>query len=378
MTISPDYQDYIDLTIYDKSPTDIVAAAQTTLQSRIPDWIPSSTNIEVMLLEALAIEVSETVFSINRVPENVLRALIALYGVVADPGAPPTVDLTFNAYDTDGYVIPAGTEVSILTSAGEYISFFTDEEATIASTTTSVTVGSTATSYTNIANGLPIGTEGELINPIEGVETVETATIVTGGDLPETIDSWTERGVQRLARLSDTLVIAKHFTQAALENPLVFRANTVDNWNSNASPPTTPGNDPGYVAVVVYGDGAALTTGQKAAINTDLSQRANANLVINVIDPTITTVNVTASVKVLAGYNQTTVLNAVKSAVEQYLNPATWAWSGSVRRNELIVVMDKVAGVDYVGTITAPSSDVTLGNGNTLAKYGTVTITAVT
>lgn len=377
MSVSPDYTDFIDLTIYDKDPTDVYEAAVAVLQSRIPDWAPSSTNIEVMLLEALAIEVSETIFNINRIPENMLRVLLALYGVVQDAGSAPTVDIEFTAYDDSGYVIDAGTEVVITTATGETVSFFTDAEATILAGNTTVTTSATADQNTNIANGIPIGTEAELIDAIVGLETAETATVIAGGTLPESIDSWTTRGTQRLRRLVDTLVIPTHFTQAALEEPLVFRANTVDNYDPTADPPGSPGDHPGNVTVVVYGDGGPLTSGEKATLDTSLSDRANANLIVHVIDPTIVTVNVTATIAIQPGFVEADVITAVTARLEEYLSPTTWPWSGVVRRNELISVIDQVAGVDYVGTLTTPAADVVVGADTALADSGTITITAV-
>lgn len=377
MSVSPDYTDFVDLTIYDKGPQDIYDAAEATLQTRIPDWSPTATNIEVMLLEALALEVGETVFSLNRIPESMVRVLLSLYGVTFDSGQPPVVDLLFTAQDTDGYIIPAGTEVAVLMSNNEYISFFTDVELTITEGNAVGTVAATATVYTNIANGIASGTTGELVDAIVGIDAVETASVVADGRLPEDVESWTFRGVQRLRRLVDTLVIPQHFIQAALESTLVIRANAVDNYNPYADPAGSPGDHPGYVTVVVYGDGAPLSTSEKADLETSLEQRAMANLIINVIDPTITNIDVAASVAVEATADEATVLAAVETRLAEYLNPATWPWAGTVRVNELISVIDQVPGVDYVDAITTPSADIVLGVGETLVDAGTFTITAV-
>lgn len=377
MSVSPDYTQFIDLSVYDKDITDIVEAAQTTLQSRIPDWVPSATNIEVMLLEAMAIEVAEAVFSINRIPTTLVQALLALYGVEQDTGTAPTVDLTFTAYDTAGYNVPAGTEVVITTNSGDTVSFFTDAELIIAESTDSGTISATATVNTDIANGIIIGTEVELVDSITGIETVETATVVAGGVNPETLDAWTQRGIQRLQRLSDALVIPVHFTQAALEDPNVFRANTVDNYDPTEDPPSSPGDNPGHVTVVVYGAGGPLTSGQKADIQDSMELRALSNLVIHVVDPTVVTVNVTAAIKVKAGYVEADVIDAVEARLDNYLDPTVWPWAGVVRRNELISIIDQVDGVDYVDALTAPASDVNIGIGTSLATPGTLTITAV-
>ena len=377
MSVSPDYSQFVDLSLYDKDAADIYEAAITTLQSRMPDWEPTSTNVEVMLLEALALEVSETVFSLNRLPETMIRVLLSLYGVEIDSGERPTVDLEFTAFDSAGYTIPAGTEVSIQTSTGDFVSFFTDEAATIVEDTTTVVVGATSDQFTNIANGLPVGTTASLLDSLEGVESVQTDTVVSGGALPESIESWTIRGAQRLRRLVDTLVIPIHFTQAALEDPNVFRANTVDNFDPTADPSGDPGDHPGNVTVVVYGDGGPLTSGQKMDLPESLEQRANANLIIHVVDPTIVTVDVEVEIVVKPTFTEATVIQAVEARLAEYLSPTSWPWSGTVRRNELISVIDQVSGVDYVSDLVEPAADVVVGADTALAADGTITVTAV-
>ena len=370
---SPDYAQFIDLSLYDKSATDILTAAQVTLQSRIPDWVPSNTNIEVMLMEAMALEVSETVFSVNRLPITMLRALLALYEVDQNPGTPPSVELTFTAYDTDGYTIPAGTEVILTLDNDEYISFFTDAVATIVATTTTIAVTATSTAYTDVANGVVSGTSCLLVNSLIGIDFVETSSVVSGGTIPETVDAWTLRGTQRLQRLVDTLVIPEHFTSAALEDANVFRANTINNYDPAVGP--APGDNPGHVTVVVYGDNAEVSDPNKTALQASLAARANANLNIHVIDPTLTTQAVTATIVVEAGYVAADVIADVEAALTAYLNTNTWPWEGTIRRFELVTVIDAVAGVSYVDTLTVPAADVTLADGATLASVGVLTIT---
>jgi hypothetical protein len=197
MSVSPDYTEFVDLSIYDKDPTDILAAAKATLQSRIPDWVPANTNVEVMLMEALAVEIGETIFSINRLPSTMMKILLALYGVEINSGTPPTTTLTFTAYDTDGYAIPLGTEVAILTGTGEYVSFFTDVEGAVVQGQTTATIAATANVNTNIANGLPSGTVGELAVALIGIDSVETGSTIVNGSFPEREEAWTERGIQR-------------------------------------------------------------------------------------------------------------------------------------------------------------------------------------
>jgi uncharacterized phage protein gp47/JayE len=126
---------------------------------------------------------------------------------------------------------------------------------------------------------------------------------------------------------------------------------------------------------VVYGNGATLSSGDKTTILNSITPLTLANLQTHVIDPTITTVAVTATVKKLAGYDSTALNTAITTAIQNYLSPMTWDWSGTVRRNELITLISNVPGVDYVTTLTAPAADVTLTGNGTLAQAGTVTIT---
>jgi hypothetical protein len=373
MSVSPDYTEYIDLSIYDKDPIDIVEAGKATLQARIPDWVPSNTNIEVMLMEALAVEVGETIYSLNRLPETMLRVLLALYGVPRDAGTPPTVDVRFYPYDGSDYVIPAGTEVSILTTTGEYMSFYTDEEDWMYGNPR--TISCTAVANTNIANGIPSGTAASVIDAVIGVEYAETDSDVVNGALPETVEAWTARGVQVLQRLVSTLVIPEHFTAAALENPLVYRATTIDNYDPLTGP--NPGDNPGYVTVAVYGTTGPLTNGQMTTIQSTLQPIANANLIVSVIEPVVSDIDVEVVFVQKEGYDPSLVRDAVDARLREYLNPLSWEWGKDVRVYELVSVIDQVEGVDYVDEVVEPVGNVAVGGPSGLANAGIIAVSWV-
>ena len=173
--------------------------------------------------------------------------------------------------------------------------------------------------------------------------------------------------------MTDTLVIPEHFTQLALEQAYVTRANAIDNYDPTSGNPV--GDDAGHITVVVYGNGANVSAPNKTTLLTLLENNSAANLGVHLVDPTITTVNVTATVKKIDSYDSTVVLNSVVDAIEAYLSPTTWPWSGTVRRNELITLISNVVGVDYTVSLSAPASDVVLGADTVLANAGTVTIT---
>jgi uncharacterized phage protein gp47/JayE len=367
---SPDIQGYVDLTIYDVGPGELVDRALLDAEAKMPDWQPREGNTEMVLLEALAVEVSELVYSLNRVPSGVLDGLLLLYGVERSLGTPPTATATFTLTAPTGYQLPVGTTVRLDLGGEEApLEFTTDAAVTVPQGATSVTAAITATRATDAANAQPAGTALAMVTPIPYVDRVELATAVSGGTGPEDDVAYRNRGVQRLARLVSTLVRPDHFTADALETVGVYRAMTLDNWNVTAA-------GAGHVTVAALGlNGALLSTAAKDDIQARLDSRAQTNLAVHVIDPTITAVDVTVTVKALDGYDAAAVTANVQARLDAYLSPDTWGWGGTVRRNELIAQIDRAEGVDYVVTLDAPTGDVALAGAAPLADLGLLTVT---
>jgi len=373
---SPDATPYVDLSLFDKDPQDIFNDALVNLQSYLPEWEPREGHTEVLLMESLALEVAQLIFAINRVPGAVLEVLLRLYGVDRDPGAFPAGTATFTFVDDTGHNLPLGTRVAVAVPGLEDgMVFATIANVDIPEGTTEVTVPIVGTIATAAANGLPSTTPVELLDSVVSVEFVDLAGPIGGGSGPEEDDEWFARGINRFARLTETLVLPGHFVSAALERPEVERAFTVDNYDPTSG--NDPGEDAGHVTLAVYGDGAALSGAQKTAIATDFDSKVLANLAVHVVDPTITNVNVTVQVVAVPGADPAVVELAVEEALTAYLSPSTWEWSSTVYRNELISLVDQVVGVQRVDTITTPAADLPLGGVAPLAAPGVLTVTVV-
>lgn len=483
---TPDLTPYIDLTFYDKDPQDIIDEAMLDLQTKLPDWQPREGNVEVLLLESLALPVAQSIFAINRLPGAVVMAILRLYGIEPDPGLQPTVQLTFNVSDALGHDIPADTGVRLDLAGGlEPVVFTTTEALAIPAGSSSGTVLASGDRFTADANGVASGTVVQLIDSIPFVDTVVTASLINDGIDPQTDDEWIERGVQRFARLSETLVLPRHFEAKALENPSVIRAKALADYTPTAlttptgvtaTPQTTggtlaagtysyrvsainangetlasaavtatttgttgrvtvawsavapgealapsgyriygrvggselllatvasnvitwddtgaitpagalpaanttvgaPGTAAGHVTVAVYGNAATVPADVKATLDADMEDAAAANLSVHVIDPTITTQNVTVTVARKAGYDDATVVANVTAAIQAFLSPATWDWDTTIRRNQLMSVISNADGVDYVDTLTTPAADVALSGYATLVTAGSVAVT---
>jgi hypothetical protein len=372
---SPDVSEYVDLALYDKDPETLLAQALSDATAKFPGFAPRAGSAERVLLETLSLPASELIFALNRLPGAVTQVLLRLFGVERDEGTAPVATATFTLSDDLGHTVPAGTRLRLdLGEDADAIIFTTDAALVVGAGNLTGTVAITGDRPTDEANGTATGTDLALIDSISFVAGAELATPVANGSSPESDVDWLDRGVIRLRRLVTTLVHPAHFTSAALEEADVDRATTLDNYDPGQA--GDPGDHVGHVTVAVLGaNGAALSGPRKLEIEADLEEIALANLDVHVVDPTITPVDVTATVVRTVTADSATVDAAVVAAIEAYLDPASWPFAKTVRRNELIALIDGVAGVDYVDTLTVPAADVVLAGVAPLADAGVIDIT---
>jgi hypothetical protein len=368
---SVDATPFTDLTIFDRSADDVREMALVEAETQLPEWTRRAGTNEMAILGAMALEVAEAIYAINRVPSSVMEGLLTLFDLERDAGLEAVTSVTFTLADGAGYTVPAGTRVRLDTASGPVV-FTTDADLVIAPGLTTGTVAATASAVGSTPNGTLAGTAVTTIDPVFFVESAVLGAAVSLGRDPEDVVDWFERGAQRLTRLTDALVLPAHFEAAALEDANVARVLAIDLYDGTGGPPYT---DTGHITVVVRGASGNLSAGQKTALETTLETDALASLDVHVIDPTITTVPVTVTVKAKAGYVAADVQADVEDAIDGYLDPATWPWAATVRRTELIPLIDGVAGVDYVDTLTAPAVDVPLTGDGPLADAGVITVT---
>lgn len=368
---SIDVSGYVDLAPYDREVADLIDRALLDAGAKLPGWVPREGNTEVVLIEALALEVAEIIYAANRIPGAVTEVLARLFGVERSEGVVPTTTITVTLTDLAGHEIPIGTTFRLPQGGSSPDLLFSLDAGVVVPAGSNVAAGRAATGdrATDEANATAAGTAVELIDPVSFIDSAVLATQVAGGVSPEGPVEFLGRAVQRFSRLNETLVLPAHFTAAALEEVGVFRATTIDNWNINASAS-------GHVTVAVVGQGGAmLTAAAKTTLEDRLESLALANLDVHVVDPTITAVAITTTVMRLATYTSAVVGANVAAALDAYLSPDTWPWAGTVRYNELIALLDGVEGVNYVVNLTAPAGDVVLAGSAPLADLGALAVT---
>jgi hypothetical protein len=374
---APDLSNYVDLRIFDVSDQEMVDTALANLQLNLPGWIPNEANTEVVILEALALQMAEGIVAVNRLPGAVVVAVLKLMGIEPDYGNPPNATATITFGDTLGHDIPGGTRVALTLSDGSTVIFLVEPPGlSVAPGSSSGVASLIGDVFTASANGTPTGTAMNMVDNLPFVDSVVLATDVADGRDPETTDEYRDRGVARLSRLSDALVVPRHFTAAALEDPNVAAALTIDNLNPIIG--HVSGDDPGHVTVAVLGDGGALLSGPaKTALENSMEDDAVAMLDVHVIDATIVTVPVATTVVKVAGADSAAVQASVQEAVGAYLDPLVWQSGSTIYLNEMISLIDRVDGVDRVTTVTinGVAGNFVLTGIAAVPKAGTVTVT---
>jgi uncharacterized phage protein gp47/JayE len=358
----------VELTPDDRDPQATFDAMLATVQAALPTWDARNGALETVLLEAFATGAADLIYALNRLPGRIEEDILALYDVARYAGAAATGTAVIT-FDTSRTVtVSAGLRFAVPDS---------DIELEVSTTTTgtgaTLSVPVRATEPGTEPNAITSGAALDVLDSIPFAVSVALSGTLTGGADPETDAAYIERASTRLARVTSSLVVADHFTAYALENPAVKRAKAYDLWDGSGA---NTSSDLGYVTVAVYGNQAQVASGTRTTLAAEMNERGAAMMTPVVIQSTVTTINIAATVVALAGYDTNAVRDACVAAVRAYVNTDRWPWDTSLIDTQIIDVLSDVPGVDYVssGTVT-PSGTTTITTPAGLAKAGTVTIT---
>lgn len=361
---------YTDLRVFDKDAQDIFDVAQQSLRLRIPGWVPREDSTEVILMEAMALEVAEAAFAINRLPQTIMMSLLELFGIERHEGALPTTTITLTVNAT-GTTIPSGARFTLNTPLYDEPVLFTTSETAYFTDSLTADVPATGNILTNDLYAIPQGTQVFSLETISSLERAVIGTSIIGGSAPETDTQWLDRSVRYFQRLVSTLVTPEHFRLASLDHEAVERVKVLDLYDPAVG---VVGESAGHITVSLYGGTRGLTDQEKAAVLADLRARSLASLQVHVIDPAVITIDVHAVIAYLPSANKTDVDNSVHTALIEYLSSAHWDAESKVRRNELITHISNIPGVDYVDNLVEPAQDVDLSATAALATPGDITI----
>lgn len=229
---SPDFSEYVDLTINDLQPSEIYENAVNYALKALPEFDPRPGTAEDAMLQAMSYVSGLLLGGINRLPDGLMEGILRLMGFVREESTFATGFVVFTSIDTDGLVIPVGTQVSFteVTATGTVQHVFsTDSEVTIApGNSVSTPVPVTA----QIPGVKPIVSDGDRMLILTAsnklFQCVFSGNIVQGG-AGESNDDYFNRGLTYLSSLSSTLATARQISNYILTYyKSIFRAQTED------------------------------------------------------------------------------------------------------------------------------------------------------
>lgn len=369
MTDTPGFVN-VDVTELDVTdPSDLVTIGLQRAAELIPEWVPREGNVEVVLLEQMAVLIALLIERLETVVPAVTSQILELSGLDRDAGEAAALAVEFAMSDDLGHVIPAGSAVVIGDpNADEPITGTVTDAVTVPLGDVTGAGVVTLDSLAVVAD-LSTATEVLLIDAVPYVDEVTVTAVTSGGRDPETDDAFLGRGSAWLAAMTQLLGRPDQFAARALTDIRVGRALAVNRWDGVG----TAGDVAGAVCVLLLGsDGAAMDPGDEDEVKADLEARAVTELTVAVQAPVVTPVAVTATITLLPGFVETAVVDAAEAAVAAWLDPLAWEWGEAVRLSRLTQVLETVSGVDSA-TIAAPAADVEI-DPYELVEPGTITV----
>lgn len=239
---SPDFSEYIDLTVNDLQPPELYAAAVDYARTAIPEFEPRSGSVEDALLQAFSLMNSLYIAAANRIPNGTIEGVLRLLGLERREAGVSTLNATFQIL-TSGGTVEQGTTVAYITEENgntvQY-AFFVRETVTAASGSYSASVV-----LESIVLGplpaIPVGTPLTITQPSSELLSCTTASIPSSVTSAETDDEFIRRGVTYLGSLSNSLCTASQIEAYILTAyPSVTRCKVYDlAYGSSTSPVST-------------------------------------------------------------------------------------------------------------------------------------------
>lgn len=373
-------------------PDRLLEDAYGYLEFYVPGWTPAVGNLDVWMLEAMARMVAEARDVAADVPDTIFRRLgNDLYALPPNEATSARATATFTLKENlTGFLIPAGLTIAVTDPIGVQRGFQVEIDTYVPATFLTSLVMMVAVETGPLYNGMGTSSPTVLIDSWVNVTGVVLASATAGGADAETDAEYMSRLSQRLVALSPTPILPQDFALLSLEHPAVGRAVAIDGYN-----PVGPltGQSRTVTVVVADDDGHVLSTEAKAEVVALLKAMREVNFNVFAIDPTYTTINVTASVVPVSGYDAVTMQAEVADALRAYLSPANWGapseggqfgdpfpWTNQtkVRYLEITTVINNVSSVDYIVscTVNGGTADITMTGVGPLPNPGTMTITS--
>lgn len=162
---SPDITPYVDLTIYDPESQTIFLDSLEYALYALPEFAPREGSIELVLLQAMALQVREAALAINRVPGAVTEVLLKLLDVERQTGTKATAYAKFTGVSTTSFTVPVGTRLYYLENTNVApLVLETTSASTVTHTKTISTVTQSTTTITVVTSQMHGLTSGNTVS----------------------------------------------------------------------------------------------------------------------------------------------------------------------------------------------------------------------
>ena len=229
---SPDFSEYVDLTIFDKDVTDVYNDAVEYAQIALPEFNPRVGTIENAILEATSHQTASMIATLNRMPDGLMEGVLKLIGFDRIEATPSlgTVLITLSV-DT-GQTIAAGTVFSydVYDGAGVLTQnlYETTADLTIAPNNTTGSV-SVQASDPSLYPDIPIPSNLTVVSSTPFILSASLTALTTSGTDSETDEEYFNRGVTYLNSLSNAITTASQLSSYLSVNyPTVSRFKVYD------------------------------------------------------------------------------------------------------------------------------------------------------
>lgn len=386
---SPNFSQYVDLTLYDVEPQDVYSAALTYAQTALPEFIPVIGTVEDAVLQATSYMTYILAAGINRVPNGLMEGIIKLMGFSRREATFATGSALFTLSVNTGTTIPEGTIIAYTTTIDNEVvaySFATTTDTIVPSGSDTVSIAIEATEEGQYPTLLDTQ-QMILISSVPTILEVSLDADIVNGINSETDAQYFDRAAQFLSSINTSLATKRQLVNYIAANyPTVNISAVYDTTNSAGNLLFATAAAPGYVTIAVaQSDGTALGSTIKNALQADVAGKAIAGLTVGVIDLSSFSCSIAVSIAVVSGYTPATVQASVADAIESYISPLGWDQEQTINPNKIVALIAVLPGVGYVSsvTLTIPTSpaNVTLAsNVITIAKkaYFPVGIATVT
>lgn len=218
---SPDFRQYVDLTIFDKQPRDIYQESVEYAQVAVPELVVRAGTVEDALFQAMSFISGETIASVNRLPNGLMEGILNLLGFSRINATYATGTVEFTMLDTQGAILPAGTQIGYtdtVEGTSTFHTFSTTAEVIVASGS------STASSVPFIADepgekpALSTGQSMVVVSASNRILSAELDSNLSQGQEAESDIEYFARGATYLASLSNCLTTAEQIRNYILSN----------------------------------------------------------------------------------------------------------------------------------------------------------------